>query len=579
MGTSAEAPGAEPVGFEHLGTGAAATAPALNGAVRAFNTDEPGTLLVSGAFLDAGGIGDADYIAAWNGSAWSALGAPPLTGDVNAIESAGGRIFAGGVFTNAGGNPDADYLAVWDGATWAPFCNASGPAFGGNVTALEIIGSTLWVGGSFQNGAGLASADYLLACDLNTGAASSPFTADGQGGGIYALTADSGGVLYAAGTFINEGGVPAADYVASYDGTWHALGSGASPGGGPVTGISRGLASDGTNVYLGTDATDVAGIPHADHLAKWDGTAWSAMGSNAAGSDGWFPASTSIEAITTSGSQVTAGGQFQNADGDPTADAIATFDGSAWHGLAESGATEGPINGSVLALTSFGGLLHVGGSFTSAGGDALAQFVASYSTAPAPLPPPVRGEAVNAVPEKGTVLVKVPGAGKAHSAAAGGFVPLDSLGGQIPVGSTLDTTRGTVLLTAAADAAGKTQDGHISQGLFTVLQSRKNPLTTLKMTGGGLSGCSATKGKAGTARKKRSRSLFSNVKGRFRTRGRNSTATVRGTRYLVKDTCKGTLTKVSSGRVVVRDLRLRRTRTLKAGQSYLARAPKLRRQR
>jgi ferric-dicitrate binding protein FerR (iron transport regulator) len=74
-------------------------------------------------------------------------------------------------------------------------------------------------------------------------------------------------------------------------------------------------------------------------------------------------------------------------------------------------------------------------------------------------------------------------------------------------------------------------------------------------------------------KRKRARSLFANVHGRFRTRGRNSTATVRGTTYLVKDTCSGTLTKVKKGRVVVRDLRLRRTRTVKAGHSYFARAP------
>ena len=30
-----------------------------------------------------------------------------------------------------------------DGTIWAPFCNATRPAFGGNVNALQIIGSTL----------------------------------------------------------------------------------------------------------------------------------------------------------------------------------------------------------------------------------------------------------------------------------------------------------------------------------------------------------------------------------------------------------------------------------------------------
>jgi hypothetical protein len=173
--------------------------------------------------------------------------------------------------------------------------------------------------------------------------------------------------------------------------------------------------------------------------------------------------------------------------------------------------------------------------------------------------------------------------GAGSQGATAGFVPLETLGTQIPVGSTLDTTRGTVKLTLAANASGKTQDGHFSQGQFKVLQTKKNPLTTLSMTGAGLNACSRLPAggapKAVASRKKRSRSLFSSVKGRFRTRGRNSTATVRGTRYLVKDTCKGTLTKVSSGTVVVRDLRLRRTKTVKAGHSYLARAPQLTRRR
>jgi hypothetical protein len=183
---------------------------------------------------------------------------------------------------------------------------------------------------------------------------------------------------------------------------------------------------------------------------------------------------------------------------------------------------------------------------------------------------------VNAVPEKGTVLVKVPaGAGAGAAAKAAGFVPLGALGRQLPVGSTLDTTHGTVKLSSATNGSGATQDGHFSQGQFKVLQTAKNQLTTLAMAGGGgLSACS--KLPPGGSPKVRARSLFSNVKGRFRTRGRNSTATVRGTQYLVKDTCAGTLTKVKVGKVVVRDLALKKTKTLKAGQSYFARALKRR---
>jgi len=47
---------------------------------------------------------------------------------------------------------------------------------------------------------------------------------------------------------------------------------------------------------------------------------------------------------------------------------------------------------------------------------------------------------------------------------------------------------------------------------------------------------------------------------------------VRGTRWLVEDRCDGTLTRVVRGTVRVRDFRLRRTITLRSGQSYLARA-------
>jgi hypothetical protein len=579
-GASAVGPG----GWDHLGDGGAPGTPSLNGTVAAFNIDSPGVLLVGGPFTDAGGNPDADHIAAWNGTAWSAFGAVPLNGGVNAIAYKDGRVFAGGTFINAGGDQNADYLAVWDGTKWGPFCNAAGPPFGGGVASLQIIGQTLYVGGTFQNGAGIASADYLVACDLATGAARSPFAADGDGTGpVYALAADSNGTLYAAGSFTNQARIPAADYVASYDGTtWHAMGSGSGTGGGAVTGISRGLGASGTDVYLGTDATDVAGIPQADHVAKWDGSAWSAVGSNTAGSDGYFTGTVAINAITTSGSRVFAGGQFQDANGDPLADSIASFDGTAWQPVGSDGAGNGAINANVLALTVFGDQLYAGGGFTSAGGDSDAVGAASFSltAGPAPLPPPVEGQTLNAVPEKGTVLVKLPAGAtaKAHGAATG-FVPLETVGRQLPVGTTLDTTKGTVLLSAATNASGGTQDGHISRGLFNFAQTKKNPLTTLSMTGGGLNACSKLPrggSKKVRAAKTRRRTLFSNVKGRFRARGRNSTATVRGTSWTMTDTCSGTLTKVKTGSVTVRDFRLRKTRVVKAGHSYLARAVKKR---
>jgi ferric-dicitrate binding protein FerR (iron transport regulator) len=67
-------------------------------------------------------------------------------------------------------------------------------------------------------------------------------------------------------------------------------------------------------------------------------------------------------------------------------------------------------------------------------------------------------------------------------------------------------------------------------------------------------------------------SLWGNGKGKFRTNGKYSSATVRGTVWLTQDECDGTLTKVTRGTVRVRDLKRKKTVTVKAGHSYLARA-------
>jgi hypothetical protein len=64
----------------------------------------------------------------------------------------------------------------------------------------------------------------------------------------------------------------------------------------------------------------------------------------------------------------------------------------------------------------------------------------------------------------------------------------------------------------------------------------------------------------------------SDANGRFSTHGANSAATVRGTRWLTVERCDGTLTRVASGRVLVRDLRTGRSVMLAAGRQYLARA-------
>ena len=69
------------------------------------------------------------------------------------------------------------------------------------------------------------------------------------------------------------------------------------------------------------------------------------------------------------------------------------------------------------------------------------------------------------------------------------------------------------------------------------------------------------------------RRLRGKARGRFRTRGRYSAATVRGTIWETDRPLRRHPHQVTRGVVVVRDFRKRRNVTVRAGKSYLARAP------
>jgi hypothetical protein len=174
-------------------------------------------------------------------------------------------------------------------------------------------------------------------------------------------------------------------------------------------------------------------------------------------------------------------------------------------------------------------------------------------------------------------------AGHASSIKGLRFVPLRA-GRQVPVRSFLDTRRGTVRLTSASDFAGNTQSGTFSGGFFQALQARRaRAVTELRLDGGSFRRCRVRAGRSAVesdgahaaARRlsrRRIRRLRGDARGRFRTRGRYSAATIRGTVWQTDDRCDGTLTRVRRGRVAVRDFRRRKTIQLRAGRSYLARA-------
>jgi len=199
----------------------------------------------------------------------------------------------------------------------------------------------------------------------------------------------------------------------------------------------------------------------------------------------------------------------------------------------------------------------------------------SPSTTAAPTPvgapaAPVLGKSMAVEPVSGKVQIRIPD--------STGYVSLADAG-SIPTGSVVDARRGTLTLQSALGADGGVQTATIRGAIFEVRQSATgNGVTDLVLRAGPPAACAATgSGVTGriaavSAKKAKPGALWAKDSlGRFRTRGRNSVATVRGTRWSTRETCAGTVTRVMQGAVDVRDLRLGRTVTVRAGHAYLAR--------
>jgi hypothetical protein len=211
------------------------------------------------------------------------------------------------------------------------------------------------------------------------------------------------------------------------------------------------------------------------------------------------------------------------------------------------------------------------------------------STGIAPPPPgvqprPHKGRSVTVAAERGTILVRVPGSRR--------YVPIASLT-EIPLGSIIDARKGRARITVEVDArTHKTQSSLFYDWFFRILQTKgSKPITEARLVKGSFAGCTPKRTRAASASlssglraqsaatKKRSkrkiRQLWGHGNGSFRTGGKRSAATVRGTWWLVTDRCDATLTRVKVGRVDVRDFRLKKTVRLRAGKRsvYLAKAP------
>ena len=249
-----------------------------------------------------------------------------------------------------------------------------------------------------------------------------------------------------------------------------------------------------------------------------------------------------------------------------------------------------PVVASVSGLVP-NALYHVRLVATNSAGTTFGPDV-TFTTPKAPVPaPPSLGKSFTGS-ATGLVLIQVNGK----------FVPLTQLS-KIPNGAVINALHGTLTLNTAASGGTqhatlaakkkpkkpKTQSGKFGGAVFKVTQTHSG-LATLALVEGAkfkgapsFSSCTTKQGKAVTAAvsAKTLQLLHASAKGKFRTKGRYSAATIRGTIWTIADRCDGTLTHAIKDVVTINDFVLHKTIALHPGHSYLAlaHAPKVKKKK
>ena len=371
-----------------------------------------GSMYVAGEFRRIGGL-QANGIAMWNGTRWSALGRGLGEGAGNIIYSlemdANGDLFIAGDFFEVvqenGGVVEVSNLAVWNGTQWEGVASGvndvvydlhadddgiyiAGAFSADGANEFELNRITYWDGSSFSTvGDGLGNfagvVAYALEIDENGilyagGAELSGglFRWDGQewsafearhDGTVFDILAAGNGQLYVAGDFPTvtqpDNSTLAAPRVALWNGTqWEALGNGFDD-------EVRTLALDMSgNLYAGgvfTSSNDGATGFH--YVARWDGS-WQPVGSV-----NEPDAFEGVNVVVPIAGDVMAGGSMQLL-GTTLVNGLGRWNGSAWSGIGGQGMDAGVE----ALLVTPGGDLYAGGSFGYAG-NVLVNFVAVRS--------------------------------------------------------------------------------------------------------------------------------------------------------------------------------------------------------
>lgn len=247
---------------------------------------------------------------------------------------------------------NANYIQVLNTAgLWSSVSSGTVAGATGDVNAI-VVGQDgkVYVGGAFATASGVANTSRIAYYDPTDGL----FHAMGTGAlnnSVSWLAMGSNGVLYAAGSFTQMGGVANTNSIAQWNGAaWSAVGTGATTG----TGILAMAVDNTNNLYVGGTFTGMGGVANTVRLAKWDGAAWNALSTGANGT---------VRALTVGPNNILyIGGDFGTLGG-----VVCAFVGS-WNGTAFSAMSTG-MDTSVYSLAvGPNNIVYAGGDMATAGG-------------------------------------------------------------------------------------------------------------------------------------------------------------------------------------------------------------------
>jgi trimeric autotransporter adhesin len=221
-----------------------------------------GGVLVAGDFTYFGGI-VARRVVHFDGSQWRALGGG-VQGPVRAmLELPNGDVLVGGSFSSAGGVPVSN-LARWNGTTWSAFGALNGP-----VHALaRLPNGDLVVGGAFSAVSGVPTANIARW----NGTSWLPL-GPGLDARCDALLVLRDGRLLACGNFLFTGGQLTRRPVVWNGTSWSGFGMGMPFA--PNANSFLAELPDG-QIVVGAQSE----FPSAAIIARWNGSAWSSLGTN-----------------------------------------------------------------------------------------------------------------------------------------------------------------------------------------------------------------------------------------------------------------------------------------------------------